>query len=160
MYPINIIKLIIPVPVLPLPWLQCMAITPSFEPENILLFTFEEIVHRKPNINQGCQSWSLMVGPIVILDFVLELPIVIQSITDVKYEIISLVLIVKVFCHISDIISIHFLESSASRKSHSNEPLADIGQIEIFSLIFHHLLRPSHHLPHEVKHTQCKYLTN
>jgi hypothetical protein len=112
------------------------------------------MIHCESYVYESGQSWGLMVGPVVIPDLFLELPVVVEPVADVDDEVVPPVLRVEVLGHIVDIIAVYLLEPSAGRKGHRYDSLADVGEVKVLTFVFHELFGPRHHFPHEVKHTE------
>lgn len=54
----------------------------------------EEMEHRKGNVHQSCEGWSLMIRPLEVSNSVLKLGIIVESIANIDDEVLVCVLIV------------------------------------------------------------------
>ena len=93
-----------------------------------------------------------MVGPLVVPDLVVEVLVVVGPAADVDDHVVVGVGVVEVAGHVLDGVPVGLLDDVGGGEGHGDDPLGDVGEVEVVPLVVGGAFGPGHHLPYKVEH--------
>lgn len=114
--------------------------------------TAEVLVHVVGHLDESGEGGGLVVGPLVILDRVLENGVVVGPTADVYYQVAVVMGFVQVTGHVLDRVAICFLDEVGGRKGHGDDPVGYVSEVKLFTFVTSEMLRPCYDLLDDAEH--------
>lgn len=123
------------------------------------MLTGEEDAGGVGDFEESGEGRSLVVGPVVLADAVVEGRVVVGTAAHVDDEVVVLVVLVEVGSHVLDRVPIGLLEEVGRRVRHRDYAGGYVRQVQLLPVVRRLLLRPSHDFPHQRFHQRMLLLT-
>jgi len=105
-----------------------------------IAFGFESYLYKRG------ERRSLVIRPLVLLHSAMKLWIIVRPAADIDYQEIVLMVLIEVISNIIYWVSIYFLNEIRSRISHGYDPVGNVSEIQLLTIVWCFLFWACHYL--------------